>query len=176
MLPRSLVVLDEPSTGLDPLARQKLWNSVKLLNRNRTTIMTTHYINETSTCDRIAIMSGGKIMCCDSEFELSKMAQGYQLTIRMPLGHSLEKMMGLIQSSVFQGDSLVKLELESVVGDQVSVRLSHFSIGVGQVVQRLDSLVADQNIMDYSLSRLSLENVFLDMVNGNTQKLVISYQ
>ena len=82
MLPRSLVILDEASTGLDPLARKKLWNTVKLLNHNRTTIMTTHYVNETSFCDRIAIMSAGELKCVDTDHNLAKQfAKGYKATL-----------------------------------------------------------------------------------------------
>ena len=133
--------------------------------------MTTHYINETSTCDRIAIMSSGKLKCCDSEFELSKMAQGYQLTVRMFPNHPPAKLMEWVHGFVFQGDSSVKSELESVVGDQVEIRLRHFTLSVGQVVERMDRLVSNQNIMDYSFSRLSLENVFLDIVKDESPKL-----
>ncbi|RKP18983.1 P-loop containing nucleoside triphosphate hydrolase protein, partial [Rozella allomycis CSF55] len=70
MLNRDLVVLDESSTGLDPLARHKMWCTVRELNKNRTTIMTTHYLNETSSCDRIAVVNQGKLSAIGTEHEL----------------------------------------------------------------------------------------------------------
>jgi len=58
-----LVLLDEPTTGLDPNARQRLWEVVrKLRSRGRTVILTTHYMDEAQAlCDRVAIIHGGKI-------------------------------------------------------------------------------------------------------------------
>lgn len=58
-----LVLLDEPTTGLDPNARHRLWEVVRnLRSRGRTVILTTHYMDEAQAlCDRVAIIHGGKI-------------------------------------------------------------------------------------------------------------------
>jgi ABC-2 type transport system ATP-binding protein len=58
-----LVLLDEPTTGLDPNARQRLWDVVRSLrSRGRTVILTTHYMDEAQAlCDRVAIIHGGRI-------------------------------------------------------------------------------------------------------------------
>jgi len=58
-----LVLLDEPTTGLDPNARQRLWDVVRnLRSRGRTVILTTHYMDEAQAlCDRVAIIHGGRI-------------------------------------------------------------------------------------------------------------------
>ena len=161
MLPRSLVVLDEASTGLDPLARLKLWNTVKLLNKNRTTIMTTHYINETSACDRIAIMTAGKLRCCDTEHELAKQAEGYELTVRFPNTHP-SQFLQLAHDHLFFDDRSAHVSIESVVGDTLVVHLRQFTIPVGLLVSRL---IEVQHrfplIKDFQLGRMSLEHVFL---------------
>ena len=59
-----LLFLDEPTTGLDPRARQALWGSVRgFQQRGRSVLITTHYMEEASTlCDRIAVMDQGKII------------------------------------------------------------------------------------------------------------------
>ena len=59
-----VVFLDEPTTGLDPAARQSLWHVIRRMqNEGRTILMTTHYMEEAEAlCDRLAIMDHGKIL------------------------------------------------------------------------------------------------------------------
>ncbi|MBS1495903.1 MAG: ABC transporter ATP-binding protein [Bacteroidetes bacterium] len=63
-----IIFLDEPTTGLDPQARRNLWELIKDIKANGTTvIITTHYMDEAEQlCDRIAIMNEGKIIKLDS--------------------------------------------------------------------------------------------------------------
>ncbi|MCW8827647.1 MAG: ATP-binding cassette domain-containing protein [Gammaproteobacteria bacterium] len=63
-----LVILDEPTTGLDPQARQLIWQRLRaLLSQGRTLILTTHYMDEAQRlCDRLAIMDNGRILDIDS--------------------------------------------------------------------------------------------------------------
>lgn len=63
-----IVFLDEPTTGLDPQARRNLWELIKEIRNNGTTvIITTHYMDEAEQlCDRIAIMDEGRIIKLDS--------------------------------------------------------------------------------------------------------------
>lgn len=63
-----LVVLDEPTTGLDPQARQHIWQRLRrLLSEGRTLILTTHYMEEAERlCDRLAIIDHGRMVACDS--------------------------------------------------------------------------------------------------------------
>lgn len=68
----SILFLDEPTTGLDPHARSDLWEAIRVINREGTTIvLTTHYIEEAeSLCDRVAIMDSGKIIKIDTPKKL----------------------------------------------------------------------------------------------------------
>lgn len=63
-----LVLLDEPSTGLDPAARQQLWVLIRRLrDEGHTVVLSTHYMEEAETlCDRVAIMDKGKIAAIDT--------------------------------------------------------------------------------------------------------------
>lgn len=67
-----LVILDEPTTGLDPQARQLIWQRLRaLLGQGRTLIMTSHYMDEAQRlCDRLAIMDHGRVLDVDSPAEL----------------------------------------------------------------------------------------------------------
>jgi len=57
-----VLFLDEPTLGLDVLARRELWNAIRSLKGKVTIVLTTHYLEEAEAlCDRIAIMSKGRL-------------------------------------------------------------------------------------------------------------------
>ena len=62
-----ILFLDEPTLGLDVIARTELWDIIKSLKGNTTIILTTHYLEEAEALsDRIAIMKDGKLLICDT--------------------------------------------------------------------------------------------------------------
>ncbi|GAB3027483.1 ABC transporter ATP-binding protein [Niabella terrae] len=67
-----VIFLDEPTTGLDPQARRNLWELIKMINQQGTTIIiTTHYMDEAEyLCDRIAIIDSGNIVAMDTPDQL----------------------------------------------------------------------------------------------------------
>ncbi|MDQ7786800.1 MAG: ABC transporter ATP-binding protein [Thermodesulfovibrionales bacterium] len=73
-----LLILDEPTTGLDPHSRRSVWEKLNHLKANNTTlILTTHYMEEAEVlCDRVAIMDSGKIITIDSPQKLMSMHGG----------------------------------------------------------------------------------------------------
>lgn len=74
-----VLFLDEPTLGLDPQTRRKLWEHIKALNEKEkiTVILTTHYLEEADfLCDRIAIIDKGKIVALDSPSRLKKKLEG----------------------------------------------------------------------------------------------------
>lgn len=68
-----VILLDEPTLGLDVLARRELWREIEKIKKNRTIILTTHYMEEAEAlADKIAIMIEGKIVMAGSLEELEK--------------------------------------------------------------------------------------------------------
>lgn len=67
-----VIFLDEPTTGLDPQARRSLWETIRTINKQGTTVvLTTHYLDEAEyLCDRVAIMDAGKIIALDAPSKL----------------------------------------------------------------------------------------------------------
>ena len=67
-----LLLLDEPTTGLDPQARHLIWERLKqLLTQGKTVLLTTHFMDEAERlCNRLAIMDGGRIIAMDSPRQL----------------------------------------------------------------------------------------------------------
>lgn len=77
-----MLLLDEPSTGLDPAARQDLWNHILELKREGVTILTTtHLMDEGDRCDRIAILDKGRIVATGKPGDLKSQIGGDVITI-----------------------------------------------------------------------------------------------
>jgi ATP-binding cassette subfamily A (ABC1) protein 3 len=78
-----VVILDEPSSGMDTSSRRRLWEMLKQNKNGRIVILTTHYMDEADILgDRIGIMGEGKIKCCGSSLFLkNRYGVGYNLVI-----------------------------------------------------------------------------------------------
>lgn len=70
-----LIFLDEPTLGLDAIARRELWKHIAGIKGKKTIILTTHYLEEAEAlCDRIAIMVGGRIAALGTADEIKRLA------------------------------------------------------------------------------------------------------
>jgi ABC-2 type transport system ATP-binding protein len=69
-----ILFLDEPTLGLDVIARSDLWDIIRALKGRITIILTTHYMEEAETLsDRIAIMKDGRLLVCDTAEKIKEM-------------------------------------------------------------------------------------------------------
>ncbi|KAL1023254.1 hypothetical protein UPYG_G00038330 [Umbra pygmaea] len=78
-----VVILDEPTAGVDPYSRRGIWDLLLKYRKDRTIILSTHYMDEADLLgDRIAIISQGALCCCGSPLFLkAKLGTGYYLTV-----------------------------------------------------------------------------------------------
>jgi ribosome-dependent ATPase len=69
-----ILILDEPTSGVDPLARDRFWELLVDLSRNEgvTIFVSTHFMNEAARCDRIALMDSGRVLATDTPAALTK--------------------------------------------------------------------------------------------------------
>lgn len=73
----SLLFLDEPTAGIDPLLRGRIWEELhRLRDDGRTLIVTTQYVNEAEACDTVALISGGRLIALAPPEELRRSAIG----------------------------------------------------------------------------------------------------
>lgn len=68
-----LLILDEPTVGIDPVLRQSIWSELRKLKEDgMTIIVTTHVMDEAEKCDRLAMLRDGRIIACDTPERLKE--------------------------------------------------------------------------------------------------------
>lgn len=86
-----LLLLDEPSTGLDPIARRNLLESLKNLSETAgvTVVLTTHILDEAETCDRVGILNSGELVAVGAPDELKGRISGDIVIVDSPAPNQL---------------------------------------------------------------------------------------
>jgi ABC-2 type transport system ATP-binding protein len=93
-----VIVLDEPTAGVDVELRQALWQFVRRLNRDgHTIVLTTHYLEEAEAlCSRIAMLKQGRVVALDTTQNLLRMHSGCYLELRLQPDHLPEPLAALV--------------------------------------------------------------------------------
>ena len=83
-----IILLDEPTTGLDPKVRQQVWALIEKLKMNRSIILTTHSMEQADVlADRVCVMVKGRIRCVGSSLSLKQQyGMGHRLTLNVDKG------------------------------------------------------------------------------------------
>lgn len=142
-----LLILDEPTTGLDPAVRHLLWGKVKELRESGTTIiLTTHYMHEAEVlCDRLAILNKGKIVAEGSPGKMiAQHSPGYMGIFRSSDGPKVR--------SILKADTAAGLHEDS----------SGFYLRVSKL-ETLTALVAEHDLTPAQIRPSNLEDVFLQL-------------
>ena len=151
-----LLILDEPTAGVDVQLRRDLWQTVTDLNESGTTVLlTTHYIEEAERlCDEVAIMSRGRVVeTATPEALMRRGTDRITVTLRNPPATAPELAAG--------GDRVRAVALE---GDQLVVTATEGGLVAPDLVRELDR--AGLEIVDLDVSRTSLEEVFVDLTDA----------
>ncbi|KAE8576215.1 hypothetical protein XENTR_v10004104 [Xenopus tropicalis] len=158
----NIVLLDEPSTGLDPKAQQRLWRAIRAAfkNKDRGAILTTHYMEEAeAVCDRVAIMVSGKLRCIGSIQQLkSKFGKGYLLEIKVKETHQVDQIHNeiiRIFPHAARQDRFSSLLVYKIPMDNVQ--------SLSQAFLLLEEAKRAYNIEEYSFSQSTLEQVFIEL-------------
>jgi ABC-2 type transport system ATP-binding protein len=116
-----VIVLDEPTAGVDVELRQGLWGFVRRLNRDgHTIVLTTHYLEEAeSLCGRIAMLKQGRIVALDTTVDLLRRFSGHTLRLRLAAGAKLPEALRTRLTAEMDGEYVLALqccdELESIL-------------------------------------------------------------
>ncbi|XP_047570305.1 phospholipid-transporting ATPase ABCA3-like isoform X4 [Lutra lutra] len=161
----SVIFLDEPSTGMDPVARRLLWNTVtRARESGKVIIITSHSMEECDAlCTRLAIMVKGKFMCLGSPQHLkNKFGNVYILKVKFKMDtdeNELEDFKTYI-ATVFPGSEL-KQENQGIL----NYYIPREDNGWGKVFGILEEVKEKFSLEDYSISQITLEQVFLNFAN-----------
>ncbi|XP_069761376.1 phospholipid-transporting ATPase ABCA3 isoform X2 [Narcine bancroftii] len=155
----SIIFLDEPSMGMDPVSRRQLWDAVtRSLGSGKSMVISSHSMEECEVlCSRLAIMVNGEFKCLGSPQHLkSKFGSGYTLLVKIQGDHpDLQPFKNFIEST-FEG-SIIKDERHGMLHYHLTSR----SLTWAQIFGTLERARETYNIKDYSVSQISLEQVFL---------------
>eukprot|EP00940_MAST-03C_sp_MAST-3C-sp2_P001325 g1325.t1 len=168
-------ILDEPSSGMDPLARRELWDSINACKRNRTILLTTHYMDEADELgDRIGIMSHGVMQTIgSSSFLKRRFGCGYVLECeKVDAATDSSKIVNFVKDNI-AGATFNKRESYE---RQLIFELPFESVGeFGKFFDRLDKNLAVLGVEEYGVSITSMEDVFLEVGrDGRKQKRKMS--
>ena len=147
-----ILILDEPTAGVDVELRHYLWDLLKKLKKQGTTIfLTTHYIEEAEKlCDRVCIINKGKIIEIDDKKKLIKRFSKSQITIE--LKHSIKKIPKNLKKYNYNidGNNLIFHEDKTKINEILN------SIEKNKI-----------EIIDVNMESSSLEDIFIKMVKNN---------
>jgi ABC-2 type transport system ATP-binding protein len=153
-----IVVLDEPSEGLDPQSRRVLWNYIRAMRdvEGKTVILTTHIMDEADQLsDRIAIIDHGKLIRLDTPANLKKEI-GEGDVVDMKLSDPL-KNQEIINELTAQEDIISVFEVKG----RINIRALNAIGKLPKMMQTLENL--DVTVEDISVRQNTLEDVFIDL-------------
>ena len=154
-----ILFLDEPTSGVDPIARRNFWDLIyQLSEAGQTVFVTTHYMDEAEYCHRLALMYAGRVIALGSPAELkASLGAGHLLTLETSdlFGSltSLGGQPGILDVAVFGGGLHVKVEDES------------------RAEETIRAVLASKNIRIANMEPISpsMEDVFVSLIEREEQ-------
>jgi ABC-2 type transport system ATP-binding protein len=149
-----VLVLDEPTAGVDVELRRELWHNVKQLNKQGVTVLlTTHYLEEAEElCDTIAIINHGKIIACEDKETLLSRIDNKEIRFR------LDREVAEIP------ESLVRFHAIKEARRTLLLRYTPGEHNVGQMIAEIQQ--AGYGIADISTNESDLEDVFVQLTRA----------
>ncbi|MFT6332279.1 MAG: ABC-2 type transport system ATP-binding protein [Lentimonas sp.] len=154
-----VLILDEPTAGVDVELRTSLWKYVKKLNQAGTTIvLTTHYLEEAEElCDEIAIISRGEVIACAKKDDLMKMMPERK-ELLISLKDEIKEIPANI-SEIFKNPSGISLKNKN----QILINYQPSKFNLAEILALLEK--NQLNISDISTKQADLEEVFKYLTN-----------
>jgi ABC-2 type transport system ATP-binding protein len=152
----ALILLDEPTTGVDPVSRREFWKLLsEFLANGITILMSTPYLDEAERCTRVALLHEGRVLAADEPARLRGLIPGRMLEV-IATGRAaaevLRRLPGVVDAQVF--------------GERVHVTLDEES---GAIEERFRAALQGTALADVSVRQVqpSLEDVFIAQLSGD---------
>lgn len=159
-----IIILDEPTTGLDPATRVRMWDTVKQVVKSSraTLLLTTHYMEEAEAlCTRIAFVNSGQIVAEGTPDELKRLV-GKEFAEISTVPGEPGKLVRIIRGIKGVKNATATERGIVVEGDDVSSKLPEISKALRQ---------NGETVVEMSLSKPSLEDVFLKMTGAKLREV-----
>ena len=153
-----ILVLDEPTAGVDVELRQQLWAQVRALNAAGTTVLlTTHYLEEAEElCDRIAIINHGEVVVCDTTLNLLSHIDSKTLFVH--LADPVNRLPAALEGQC----------IELSESNRLVVRYRPSEQRVGDILGRI--VESGLKIADLTTDQTDLEDIFLQLTSGGGEE------
>lgn len=164
-----VVLLDEPTAGMDLHARVATWDALKRAVRHRAVILTTHSMQEAEAlCENIGIVADGRLQCCGSSLFLrERYGVGYKLTLvhpddkaatrRVSTAALVQAVQAFVPCATVVSDNKWETRLQLTDGDERDF---------AALFRALDAMKAQGEIKRYALAATDLEDVFVRVTAG----------
>jgi ABC-2 type transport system ATP-binding protein len=152
-----ILLLDEPTTGVDPVSRREFWDILAELavTEGMTTVVATPYLDEAERCSRIALMYEGKIQQCDTPARVKASLGMKRLEVYLPISE-LDKGADILSKNA---------DLQELVSDvqRFGDRLDVLTAEPGETKQRIQSILEEEQITaeKFLVDTPTLENTFV---------------
>jgi ATP-binding cassette subfamily A (ABC1) protein 3 len=169
----SVIILDEPSAGMDPVARRELWEVIIAVAKHSSVILTTHHLEEIDVlAHRVGIMVEGELKCLGSLDQLKrKFGTGFELSVRVRSGNSeLEQQQNVSQTKIFIQGQFPRAQIAEERQGKLTYNMPHLNSSLARVFQTMISCkeLNSAPIEDFTVQQTSLEQVFLRISEAAT--------
>ncbi|XP_053685902.1 phospholipid-transporting ATPase ABCA3-like [Sabethes cyaneus] len=168
----AVVYLDEPTTGMDPAARRKLWNVIsKERDSGKSIVLTSHSMEECEAlCTRLAIMVNGEFKCIGSTQHLkNKYSSGYYLTIKLKKTSSATEPERVAEIKTYITNKLPEAQLKEEYQESLTYHIVNTTLRWSTLFGLMEAAKQELEMEDYVLRQTTLEQVFLSFTKYQHQ-------
>lgn len=141
-----LLVLDEPTAGIDPVLRRKFWDRfTQLRSEGKTLLISTQYVGEAERCDAVVFLARGRLVAFSSPRDLARQAFGGDLVDVVVAGAVDEKLLAAITDT----PGVLRIAQADPDARQVRVVVDDAKAAVGALMRNLDRLAASPVVSPY---------------------------